>query len=440
MSEQERLEEAVDLILRQDDRAVAYPENWRAEGRVQYFYRRNSILTRTKDADQVHESLNSILRRGDQSAGEDERARISHLPVIAGVVKLEWPDNGLGTPEVLQQLDEMLGVGTATPVHGLSVCPNSGHPCPATEPAVVPTRTMGPVPPVSDGICCGTYGWDGDGVVVGVVDGGLIEDAPKTWPWMAGVYGDFEDPFDPATGFIKPYAGHGTFVAGCVRCVAPRAEVYVKRAEELAGLAYEDEIIQKMNDTLDRGADVIVCEFDGITRLHLPMLTFSAFYDEYLRHVNVVVVAPAGNDTSHLPTYPAAYSWVVGVGALSANGTYRADFSNYGGWVDVYAPGVDLVNAYAAGKYETIHEHPKQEREFDGIVNWSGTSFSAPLVAGMIAARMSATGENAPQAAAALLRFAGSQAVRGVGSVLLPHQVCGTPREPCHHRCDCACR
>ena len=435
MSEQQRLEEAVDLILERDPRAAAYPPSWREDGRVEYFYRRNSILVRTADAEQVRETLRGILSQGDESA---QRADVGHLPVIAGVVKLEWPGDDFSTPEILEQLDELHGVGTATPVHGLSLCPNSGHPCPATEPAVIASKSFSPVPPVSDGICCGTHGWDGDGVVVGVLDDGLFQEAPKMWPWMAGVYGDPENPFD-ANKFIEPYAGHGTFVAGCVRSVAPHAVVQVKRAEELAGLAYEDEIIRRMVEVMDSGADVIVCEFDGITRLHLPMLTFSAFYDEYLRHVNVVVVAPAGNDTSRLPTYPAAYSWVVGVGALSANATYRADFSNYGGWVDVYAPGVDLVNAFVVGDYKTIHEHPQQTRHFDGLCNWSGTSFSAPLVAGMIAARMSGTGENAPQATEALLQFARSQAVPGVGPVLLPDQVCRTPQEPRRTGCDCAC-
>lgn len=435
MSEQQRLVEAVELILEQDPRAVAYPPNWREEVRVQYFYRRNSILVRTPDADRVRQTLRGILSGGDESAQRD--IGIDDAPVIAGVVRLEWSGDDLSVPKILEQLDELLEAGMATPVHGLSLCPGSGHPCPATEPAVVPSRSGSPVPPVSDGICCGTHGWDGDGVMVGVVDGGLFEDAPTRWPWMAGVDGD-EDPI--VNKIIEPYAGHGTFVAGCVRCVAPHAAVHVQRAKQHAGFVFEDEIVPQLVEVMDRGPDVIVCEFAGTTRLHLPMLTFSAFYDEYLRQVNVVVVAPAGNDTSRLPFYPAAYSWAVGVGALSANGTSRADFSNYGGWVDVYAPGTDLVNAFGIGDYLTIHEHPQQTRSFVGLCSWSGTSFSAPLVAGMIAARMSGTGENAPQATEALLRFARSQAVPGVGPVLLPDQVCGTPREACHHGCDCACK
>jgi hypothetical protein len=494
MPTQKRLNEALRLILDDQRRpggdkkprdgherwhgtTAAHPYDWKKRKRVDYFYRRDTILVRTEDVDLVLAALRKRPMPGDDRGPIiPKKFAIDRLPVIDGVTGLVWrygrtysathaaqpavyggqksgctydaPHNDndrLSTPKVLERLDEVIGVGKATPDHALSLCGN-GHPCPATEPAMVPGKTASPVPPVSSGICCGTPGWDGRGVVVGVVDEGLIKGATGMWPWMAGVRGDREDPFEAGTTKIKPYACHGTFVAGCVGCMAPKADICVKRAEPIdwhleAGMAYEHEIIRRMDDLLDLGADIIVCEFDGITRFHRPMHTFNAFYDKRLRHLNAVVVAPAGNDETNLPTFPAAYSWVIGVGALSADGNSRADFSNYGGWVDVYAPGVDLVNAFAVGDY-TCFEKPDvgKQRHFEGIANWSGTSFSAPLVAGMIAARMSATGENAPLAAAALLRLARSQAVPGVGPVLLPHQVCGTPREPCRSSCDCGCK
>ncbi|TCO50243.1 subtilase family protein [Kribbella antiqua] len=477
----QRLKDALRLILADSEgdgpqrwhgTTAAYPHNWEELEYVEYFYRRDTILVRTGDVDLVLYALRNAPPGDESGPIIPEEVGIDLLPVIDGVTGLVWrygrtlasaksgraryggkevgrgygerpdDDDPLSAPNVLRRLDERVGIGTATPNHALPLCGN-GHPCPATEPAEVPSKSVSPMPPVSSGICCGKHGWDGDGVLVGVVDEGLIEAAPLMWPWMAGVHGDAENPYDATTGEIRPYACHGTFVAGCVRCTAPKAEVCVKRAEPIylhedAGMAYEDEIIRRMSDLLDLGADVIVCEFDGSTRLHLPMLTFDAFYDKRLRNLNVVVVAPAGNDDTRLPTFPAAYSWVIGVGALSADANRRAYFSNYGGWVDVYAPGVDLVNAFAVGDYTCIEE-PHEHRHFEGIANWSGTSFSTPLVAGMIAARMSATGENAPQAAQALLRLARSQALPGVGPVLLPHQVCGTPREPCHAGCDCAC-
>ena len=70
--------------------------------------------------------------------------------------------------------------------------------------------------------------------------------------------------------------------------------------------------------------------------------------------------------------YPAAYEEVIAVSAIDQNDT-RADFSNYGTYVDFCAPGINIVSTGKDGKYYMAN----------------GTSFSAPFVAGLIALMLS---------------------------------------------------
>ena len=78
-----------------------------------------------------------------------------------------------------------------------------------------------------------------------------------------------------------------------------------------------------------------------------------------------------------------------------------ASFSNYGkDWVDVWAHGTNLINAFPVGTYYVKEPGPTQgeQRDFTGMAQWSGTSFATPIVTGAIVALMSEQGLTARQA------------------------------------------
>jgi subtilisin family serine protease len=299
----------------------------------------------------------------------------------------------------------------------LTVAPETG-PCPATEPEEV-YFDYEPFPAVRtvDG------GSDGSGARICVADTGLL--ASAAWhPWLTRVDGA-ADPLDPHHGrIIKPYAAYGTFVAGVARCMAPKAHAYVSNVFKTAGSALESDLVKDLDDALNQspGYDIFNLSVTTPSLGDLDMIGFEAWRAHLAQHPGVVCVVAAGNDGQHGKFWPAAFPEMVSVGALAADWRSRASFSNYGDWVKVYAPGRDLINAYAKGIYE-CHDAPYagQLRRFYGMAKWSGTSFSTPLVAGLIAARKSRDGVTAREAADSLLNDARAQAIPGVGPVILPY-------------------
>ncbi len=89
-----------------------------------------------------------------------------------------------------------------------------------------------------------------------------------------------------------------------------------------------------------------------------------------------IIVASAGNYNSSDPFYPAAYDEVIGVAAVDENNT-KASFSNYGDWVDIAAPGTNIMTTTLGNEYWLIH----------------GTSEAAPIVTASIAYILSKWGD-----------------------------------------------
>jgi Subtilase family len=391
--------------------AAAYPPDWAALDNVRYLYREHTLLLRDEDFERVNAIVPIEL--------------VAHPNKLRGLARARIINPDTGVEVACTAVDEALGEGVATPDHIFYVC--ATNTCPATEPEMVPFGAP-PSPPVATGPC------DGAGVDVAVLDSGWLKDAGTQHYWLAGVHGDHENPYRGDPPRIMPYAGHGTFVAGVLRTMAPRASVEVRKTFTKFGAHYESELATQVYQELRREVDIISLDFGTNTRKDIRPLGFEIVGAELAHYPGVALVAAAGNDHSKRRFWPAAFPWAVSVGALDANWQRRAHFSNYGSWVDVYAPGAGLVNAFATGTY-VCTEPPNvgRQREFHGMARWSGTSFSTPLVAGLIAARMSQSGQNAQQAAQTLLARAQAQAIASVGPVLLPGQACGDLHEGCGH-------
>ena len=91
-----------------------------------------------------------------------------------------------------------------------------------------------------------------------------------------------------------------------------------------------------------------------------------------------IVVFAAGNSDSDGQYFPGCLDTVVGVAATDDNDK-RTSFSNYGDWIDISAPGFNVLSTYIGGG-----------NAGQGYQKWSGTSFSCPTISGMIAVCWSA--------------------------------------------------
>jgi subtilisin family serine protease len=415
------------------------------DGGIDYMYAKEQILVQDQYLDDVVRILSSPSvdpvkgdpvkggGSGDPAKGEESDApvkgeecdpEIEH--VIEGVSLLRLTTFGVSAPDAIDRIDGQLGRGKATPDHVLTVANNPGGgnspggeagSCPATEPQVAYYRTE-PFPSVNEGK-------GGTGVRIYIADTGYMPGEAKDNRWLDGVTGE-QDPNTPQGNaqidrIIRPYAGHGTFVAGVVRCMAPAATIHVDNVFAIAGSALESQMVPKLTAALQDGYSVIHLSIAAPTKNDLGLIAFAQWLTLLQLQQGVACIVAAGNNGSKRPCWPAAFPEVTSVGALGDDWHGRARFSNHGDWVDVYAPGRNLVNAYPMGTYVCrVWPYKGEVRRFYGMATWSGTSFSTPIVTGLVAAQISSTGADALTAAAALLTQAAAQTVPGVGPILLP--------------------
>lgn len=208
---------------------------------------------------------------------------------------------------------------------------------------------------------------EGQDINVGIIDSGIIN--------HPDLKNNIKQGFNylNSTTDVTDNIGHGTFVAGLIAAN--------ENQNGIVGVANETNLIPlKCFDTGKTTTVSVICSaikdavdiYDcDIINMSLGLVNYSQKLEEHIKYATdagVIVVAAVGNKGTDVLYYPAAYENVIGIGSVNSN-YEKSSFSQYNTSVDFVAPGEDVWSTSNDGLY----------------VQKSGTSFSTPLVTGVIA-------------------------------------------------------
>ncbi|MHC4645462.1 MAG: S8 family serine peptidase [Planctomycetota bacterium] len=210
----------------------------------------------------------------------------------------------------------------------------------------------------------------------------------------AGVDDDGNGYIDDVYGYDFAYKdadpnddhGHGTHCAGIIAAegnngldiagLCWNARIMAVKFITVDGTATVADAVEAVHYAVDNGADVTSNSWGGFGDANSLREAFDYAYSQGL-----VMVAAAGNENSDEILSPAGYETAISVAATDSDDE-RAPFSSYGDWVDIAAPGVDILSLRASGTSMASVYDP-----FTTIS--SGTSMACPHVAGACAMLLS---------------------------------------------------
>ncbi len=245
--------------------------------------------------------------------------------------------------EVISRYSEILRVDDDIPVETL----------------ILPT-SQSSIPSVSWGVdrIDADLAWQvnkGKGIRVAVLDTGIDLDHPEIKDNIKGGFSSngvsFEDDI-----------GHGTFIAGIIKEIAPEVELYSVKVLD-KGKGYLSDVILGLEWCIQNKIQVINIGFGS----EIDNQSFrEAILKTYAQ--GIVIVAPAGNKGKNEVDFPARYPEVFAITATDKN-DQLALFSNFGPEIDFAAPGVDISSTFLGG----------------GHRNFSGSSLASAHVTGTVA-------------------------------------------------------
>lgn len=256
--------------------------------------------------------------------------------------------------------------------------------------------------------------WEKEGspIIVAVIDTGLDRSHPELqgslWINEDEVPGNGKD--DDKNGFaddiygwnflnnsndITDYNGHGTLVAGVIAAsvnngigiagINPHARIMPVKVLDFTGKGGSINLMNGIFYAVNNGARVINISIGGKT---LSSAEKEAI--DYAHQKGVLVVVASGNGGVDLvDCSPAGLENVIAVSATETNDKVT-EFSNWGQAIDIAAPGVDVLSLRAKNTdaillLTGIKDYIPGSAIVGKDKNYyraSGTSFSAPLVAG----------------------------------------------------------
>ncbi len=211
---------------------------------------------------------------------------------------------------------------------------------------------------------------------------------------VAGVDDDENGYIDDIYGYDTLYwdgdpmddHGHGTHVSGIITAegnngfdiagVCWRARIMALKFLNYQGSGETADAVPAFYYAVENGADVISSSWGG--GFYLQSMRDAI---DYAHGQGVILVASAGNESSSEPMYPACYEHMIAVAVTNSNDE-KAPFSNYGDWIDIAAPGVDVLSLRANGT--------SMGTTYDSYTTIaSGTSMACPHISGACALLLS---------------------------------------------------